>query len=682
MYASLNDSAVKTGGTFSLPSGFLSAWARKILEDTTIKYRFRVLIAMAVGFGVLFGAAVLLAQYRQSSAMRDQEAFALIDRLAADIRAQALIMESATNTFLSESNRDAIAQFHTAEGRAEADMETIASLEQAATLFEINNEVATKLTALQALFEKTERLADKLGLSAGDGLRGKLQNSAHAIEEELEVHQGVDPLISRLSQMRLAEKDFLLFHDKSALARHSRWSNEFDFKIDSVTALEPSVRDLLRKNLEIYTDQMDAYAATSLELVASEAQTRASFHALQAPLARLNDAAHQGMEGAAAARDRISWHVVIVTVAAGLATMVLFLPVAILFQRSITQPLADVERAMKKLADGDHTVGIPATERKDEVGTMARALDVFKGNALTMDRLREKEEAESRHRMAKAERMAHLTNAFDGQVRDIIRDVAVASQSLQNAATRIQGAISLTSDAITDVDCATQDASQSVQLMAAASEELASGSDELALRITETAKITTRADTAAQRADRLISSLSDSGKRIGDVVGLISTIANQTNLLALNATIEATRAGEAGKGFAVVAVEVKTLATKTADATFEVARHVAAVQSATLDAVGSIQEIAATIAELNTVTSAISSAIEEQSATTREIAASAASAAKGTDIVAKRIGEVSGQAQDVSTQTAFMLNEVTLNAKSTESLRDTVTRFLEEVRRA
>ena len=635
---------------------------------------------MAIGFGILFGAAVLIGQYQLELAMRDQAAFAQIDQLAADIRAQTLTMESASNTYLNESNRDAVQQFHQAEGRGEADIQKIASLEQALDLLDVNNEVAAKLKAAHELFSKTEALAEKMGLHDNEGLKGKLQNAARAIEEELEVHQGADVLISRLSQVRLAEKDFILFHEKSALARYARWSNEFDFKIDSVIALEPSVRDLLRKNLETYTDQMDAYSATSLELVKTESQMRTAFHGLQDPLARLTDAAHVGMEQANASRDRIRWHVVIFTLVTGAATMALFLPVAILFQRSITQPLAHVEQAMKELAGGDHSVAVPATGRLDEVGNMARALEVFKDNALTMDRLRAEEERESRQRIARAEKMDHLTHEFDTQVREIIHDVAKASGALQDAATRIRGSMTVTSEAINDVNCASQEASQGVQMMAAASEELASTSDEIAGRVAETANIAAQAAGAAHRADQLVSSLSDSGKQIGDVVGLITTIANQTNMLAMNATIEATRAGEAGKGFAVVAQEVKVLATKTADATFEVARHVAAVQSSTMDAVRSIAEISHTLANLNAITSAISAAVEEQSATTREIASSAASTAKGTDIVTKRIGEVSEQAQDVDAQTALMLDEVNHTAQRTDSLRTMVTHFLEGVR--
>ena len=656
-------------------------WRRRILEDTTIRTRFRVLISMAIGSGVLFAIAVMIGQYQLEQAMRDQSAFAEINRLATDIQAQALLMESATNTYLNEANRDAIKQFQTAAAKGTLDLQKITALEQAADLADINNNVAAKFASANDLFGKTQQLAEKMGLKDDEGLKAKLQAAAKAIEEELEVRQGSDVLISRLSQARQAEKDFILFHEKSALARFARWSNEFDFKIDSVTTLDPAVRDVLHKDVEAYTDQMDAYSATSIELVKTENQIRTAFHTLQKPLSRLTEAAFAGMEQADAVRDAIRLRVVLVMLLVGATTILLFLPSAILIQRSIIQPLAHVEQAMKDLAGGDHSVAIPATRRKDEVGNMARALEVFKDDALTMDRLRAEEEEANRARIERAERMDRLTRDFDDQVREIIEDVSEASDSLQQAANHIRGAMSLTSEAIADVNSASSEAAQGVQMMASASEELASSSDEISERVAETASIAARAANAASRADELVSSLSETGKQIGEVVGMITTIASQTNMLALNATIEASRAGDAGKGFAVVALEVKNLATRTADATFEVARHVSAVQAATQNAVESISEITHTIANLNAISAAISTSVEEQSSTTREIAASAAATARGTNVVTESMGHVSTQAHDVNEQTALMLKEVHHSVQSTEALRQVVTLFLEDVRR-
>ena len=667
--------------TAPAPSFFRwESWRRRFFEDSLIRTRFRVLIAMAIGSGVIFALAVMIGQYQLERAMSDQAAFASIDRLASDMFAQALTMENAANTYLNEADRNAVPAFDQARRQAEADMQQVLAMEQAQGLQDITGEVAAKLKTAHELFAKTELLAEKMGLHDTEGLKAQLQSAAKAMEEELEVRQGSDVLISRLAEIRLAEKDFILFHEKSALARHARWCNELDFKIDSVTSLDIAVRDKVRQELETYTNQMEAYAATSLEMVKTVTQLRAAFHAVQPPLARLTDAANTGMKQADDTRDAIRLHVILVSLLVGVMTVTLFLPSAILIQRSIIQPLVQVEHAMKDLADGDRAIAIPGVKRRDEVGNMARALEVFKENAVVMDRLRAEEEAASRRRIARAERMGQLTHDFDTQVRGIIEDVSGASGKLQEAAHHIRGAMALTSEAIVDVNDAAKEASQGVQLMATASEELAASSVEISERVAETADIAARAASAAGRADELISSLSETGKQIGDVVGLISTIASQTNMLALNATIEASRAGEAGKGFAVVAGEVKTLATRTADATFEVARHVGAVQTATQNAVNAIGEISGTIANLNAISAAISAAVEEQSATTREIATSAASTATGTETVTRRMNEVSTQAMDVDCQTAMMLDEVTLSARCTENLRQMINVFLEAVR--
>lgn len=667
--------------SFIPTDGLLGRLHRKLLADTSIRARFRGIIGMAMGSGIIFALAVMVGEYQLENAMRDQSAFADIHRLSADIFAQALIMESATNTYLNEANRDALQKFKEARAKGEADIQQIAAFNQAGSLQGITGDVTEKLNEANDLFLKTEQLAEKMGLLDSEGLKAKLQSSAKTIEEELEVRQGADVLISRLSQARLAEKDFILFHEKSSLARYARWTNEFDFKIDSVITLEPAVRDNLHKYLENYTNQMDAYSATSLELVKTVAQIRATFHAMQPPLTRLTDAAHAGMDQANHLRDTIRLRVLMVIIAVGMAAAVIFLPSALLIQQSIIRPLAHVESAMKQLAGGDHHMEIPEIDRQDEVGNMARALAVFKDNALTMDHLRAEEEAANRQRIARAEHMDQLTHSFDEKVRGIIQNVSQTSSTLQQAANRIRNSMTVTSGAISEVTSASQEASQGVQMMAAASEELASSSEEISLRVNETTMIAANAASAAQRADQLISSLSQTGKQIGEMVVLISTIASQTNMLAMNATIEATRAGDAGRGFAVVAGEVKNLATRTADATFEVSRHVSAVQTATLNAVESINEISKTITNLNAVSAAISASVEEQSSTTREIAASASTTAQGTEVVTLRMNDVSTQAHDVNGQTALMLEEVNHSVQSTDTLRQVVTEFLEAVRR-
>lgn len=653
---------------------------RALLQHSSIRLRFRILIGLAIGSGSVFGASFLIGQHFLEKAVADQAAYAHIEQLSDDIRAQVLIMESASNSFLNEASLPAIARFNDSLAQVEKDTAEIRGLRQSNTVVAPLDDVSARADKASKQFEKTVVIAKKMGLTDKDGLKASLQSSSKAIEEDLEVRQDAEVLMTRMLQMRLAERDFIVSHDRQDWGRHMRWSNELDFKIDSVNSLDPAVRASIRKNLEKYTDFMEAYVSTALELDKSVKALRVNFQGLYDPITHLFTTASAGMHDASASRNRIRQEVVAVTLLAGMGSSILFLLFALMFQRSITNPIAQVEDAMNKLASGDRTVEIPGTDRKDEVGEMARALGVFKNNALTMDRMRAEEEIETKRRMVRAEKMADLARGFDSQVREIVSDVATSSATVEDAATVIRNAISTTSLAIGDVDRASQEASQGVQLMAAASEELAITTDEIAARINESANIATVAVAAAHRTDKLVASLAETGRQIGDVVEMIATIARQTNMLALNATIEATRAGELGKGFAVVASEVKNLATQTAAATFEVSRHVSAVQTATQDAVKSIYEITQTVEQISELSVVISSAVEEQSATTRGIASNAAATAQGTETVAQRMSEVSGLAINVGEQSMRMMEVATHTSRRTDDMKTIVNDFLENVR--
>jgi methyl-accepting chemotaxis protein len=368
---------------------------------------------------------------------------------------------------------------------------------------------------------------------------------------------------------------------------------------------------------------------------------------------------------------------VLMGVGIGVAATVVYLT-----NRSIVPPIIKMVDAMGQLAGGDHSVEIPATDNKDEIGLMARAVLVFKENMIKAKELAAKEAEAVKARMARATRVNELTDAFDADISSVLRSVASASTELQATASSMTATAEETSSQATAVAAATEEASTNVQTVAAASEELASSVNEISRQVTQSASIAQKAVTEAERTNATVQGLFNDASSIGDVVKLITEIAGQTNLLALNATIEAARAGEAGRGFAVVASEVKSLAEQTAKATDQISSQVASIQASSSQAVSAIKGISATIHQMNEIASAIASAVEEQGSATQEIARNVQQAALGTGEIAANVTGVRQAAGDTGAAAQQVLQASDELSKQSETMRGQVEAFLNDIKAA
>ena len=335
--------------------------------------------------------------------------------------------------------------------------------------------------------------------------------------------------------------------------------------------------------------------------------------------------------------------------------------------RGISRPIRTVTDRMDKLATGNLDIDVPFTERKDEVGALARSLEIFKDNALKMEEMRrEQQAAEQRASQERREALLTMAGDLETSVKGMVDSLAGASTELSETARAMTGIADTTSQKAITVSSGSEETSQSVQTVAAATEELNASIGEIGRQITTAAGVSSEAVEKARGANEHVKGLSEASEKIGEVVQLIASIAEQTNLLALNATIEAARAGDAGKGFAVVAAEVKALADQTAKATDEIGQQIQSMQSATASTVGVIGEIGEVIHQINGSASAVAAAIEEQIAATQEIARNIEQAAAGSDTVTRNIADVSqaagqtGDSANIVLQSSEQLSETSV----------------------
>jgi methyl-accepting chemotaxis protein len=348
----------------------------------------------------------------------------------------------------------------------------------------------------------------------------------------------------------------------------------------------------------------------------------------------------------------------------------------------IGRPIMAITSTMCRLAEGDLSVEVPARGRTDEVGDMARAVEVFKQNGIKAARLAAEKDKERAAKEQRAQLLDTLTRAFEAKTAELVGQVSAGATELQATAQAMTGSASQATQQATNVAAAAEQASANVQTVAAAAEELASSVGEISRQVAQSAKIAAKAKEDAERTDSVVQELAEGAQRIGEVVGLISNIAGQTNLLALNATIEAARAGDAGKGFAVVASEVKSLATQTARATEDIGRQIAQIQNATTNAVDSIRGVGRTIVEISEIAATIAAAVEEQGSATQEIARNVQQAATGTQEVSSNIVGVSQVANDTGAAATQVLGAASELSRQAEQLRSEVGLYVSGVKAA
>ena len=486
-------------------------------------------------------------------------------------------------------------------------------------------------------------------------------------------------MISLIAETRVSERGYLL--KPTAFA-----ADEVRGKVAEMTALLAELKSRFydpsgAAMVESMQTNAENYLARFEEVVESVSSQRKALAEMvtaeESGIARAKDAQEtQAAMMASTQRDTV----VLIVAGAGIALLIgaLF---AFFIARGISVPVGAMTRAMRRLADGDLETEVPARDRRDEIGEMAAAVQVFKDHAVR-NREMEAEQVARERRVEEEKRamMRRMADEFESSVGLVVDQVSSASSELLSSAETMSATAEQTARQSTAVAAASEEASANVQTVATAAEQLSSSISEIGRQVAESSRIATDAVRQAQDTNGKVMGLADSASKIGEVVSLITDIAEQTNLLALNATIEAARAGDAGKGFAVVASEVKNLANQTAKATEEIAAQITGVQGSTQEAVAAIEAITKTIEEVDAIASTIAAAVEEQAAATREIARNVEQASAGTQEVSSNIVGVTTAADQTGSEASRIREASEHLSVQSGSLRSEVEKFLATVR--
>jgi len=589
-----------------------------------------------------------------------------IDEFSTDVSRAATLLAAAAQTSPSDEQR----QTYQAAG------EQLAALkDDVAKLAALGNKIKADRAELYRLGDAVTAASDAVGIAARATLDDQLINRV----------QEVDASILRV---QLAGWRFLATNDAGGAGTFRL--NVVKGNMNVMALGKANKADMIKDKLDPLKQALDAYTKSfnglSAQMIEANKLYDEVIRTRLVKVQELTDGIQKSVDAEMTATKANAGAAIAATIttqgALGVLGLALGITLAALIGRSIAVPVTGMTGVMTKLAEGDQSVDIPALDSQDEIGAMARAVEIFKRHMVEGDRLAAQQRAEQARKEQRQTAIDGAVTAFDAQVGRSLDAFASAAGAMRGTAESMSATAAEASQLASTVASASAQALTNVQTVAAASEEMAASIAEISRQVAQSTTVAAQAVAEAARTNETVQGLAEAAQRIGEVVKLIQDIAAQTNLLALNATIEAARAGEAGKGFAVVASEVKALANQTGKATEEIASQISQIQTATGSAVAAIKGIYGTIGQISEIATTIAAAIEQQGAATGEITRNAQQTARGTEEVSRTIGGVSDAASKTGEAASQVLASSGELGRQAEQLRGEVDAFLTRIRAA
>ena len=620
-------------------------------------------------------------QQRIAQVMRDRSAAlkAMMERLRSASNGPAFAAAEAASQHL-DANLAALEAAIAERSRAHDSLER-----QIDAVHKAHAKIGEKLNPIvdDAYFDAVTA-ADEVEKSSDKVVKGALSKRINGLRSVLETSAQSHLVTSLFSEASVARETAMLVPIQDRFKASAR-------------SLEKAARGLTDENIKKAIAELLAFSQgdenvfklRGRELAANESAHRTIEdnakiqHELDQSVASLVSDAEARMQSGTADLSRQLSHNRTLLLIVAILSLIAAAAIAVFYvQRNLIRRLTAVSDAMHKLSSGDTDLAVPALTDSDEIGEMARSLDIFRAGEIERRGMATRERAEQEGQRTRAAAVEQLINDFRATVTAVIRTVTDNATSMETTARSLSGIARQADQQARSATVSSEQTSDNLRGVAAAAEELGTSVREISHQANQSKDVVAKAADIARSADQMVGQLADGATRIGDVIKLIQSIAGQTNLLALNATIEAARAGEAGKGFAVVASEVKSLANETARATEEIAEQVGAIQESTSDAVAAIREISEVMNDINRFTTTIASAVVEQSASTEEISRNVQQAANGANDLAGNMVTVS-QAIDETNRSASAVLEAT-NTLSTQAgtLQGAVNTFLQRVAKA